>query len=65
MPVYNHSRVIPLFVFLHTGDDSLRAETCCFIVETYVHVLRCAIPVVRLNYMVRWIQTKKHNYKYG
>jgi len=26
-------------------------------------ILRCAIPFVRLNYMVRWIQSKNHNYK--
>ena len=24
-------------------------------------ILRCAIPVVRLNFMVKWIQSKKHN----
>jgi len=40
MPIYSHSRVIPLFEFLHTGDDSIRAEICCFIVETNVHVFQ-------------------------
>jgi len=25
-------------------------------------ILTCAIPVVRLNYMEKWIQSKKHNY---
>jgi len=28
-------------------------------------ILRCAIPVVRLNYMVRWIQSKNTTIKYG
>ena len=27
--------------------------------------LRCAIPIVRLNYMVRWIQSKDTTIKYG
>ena len=40
MPIYSHSRVIRLFVFLHTGDASLRAEICCFVVETNVHVFQ-------------------------
>jgi len=39
-PIYSHSRVIPLFVFPHTGDVSQRAETRCFIVETNVHVFQ-------------------------
>ena len=30
-----------------------------------VQFLRCAIPVVRLNYMVRWIQSKNTTIKYG
>jgi len=38
---------------------------CCRGFKTVTIFLRCANPVVRLNYMVRWIQSKNTTIKYG